>query len=236
MAEGGAAVRRLPLGKLLVQEGVASEADVQDALDECIRRQEGLAEVGLRRGWISEKKLAKLLADQDPGGARVEKPASPVDLVGAWVQQTTSPVDLVGAWLQPTNDRSPAVEEKHDSDGRYNAAAADDVNFEEEPMGTIGELDEQMLRDTHVLTVPESSGSVVGHLNALVVEVELLEQELLESRRLVDAQEAEMAELREARASDLNTISGLGAELEERRGRLDALRAAVGELAGELDG
>jgi hypothetical protein len=238
LVEGAVSVRRLPLGVLLVREGVASEDDIQDALDECIRTRERLAEVVLRRGWISKKRLAKLLADRNPGGASIEtaaSAASPVDLIGAWVQKTHSPVELVGAWLEPTNHGSQIAEEEHDPDGRDTAAEADYANVEEEPMGTMDELDGQMLQDIQLPTFPTFSGSVVEHLRALMTEVEMLEHELLDMRQLVEAQETELAELHQARASDLNTISSLGAELEERRARLGALRAAVGDLAVELD-
>jgi hypothetical protein len=47
-----------------VETGVASEADVRDALDEGNRTGEGLGAVVLHRGWISERKLTKLLAEQ----------------------------------------------------------------------------------------------------------------------------------------------------------------------------
>ena len=80
-----------------------------------------------------------------------------------------------------------------------------------------------------------AADSVVGHLRALASEVEALEHDLVESRQRAKAQENELAELRRARASDLETISSLGAELEDRRKRLDGLRAVVGELAAEIE-
>jgi hypothetical protein len=220
MVEGGAAVGRLPLGAFLVGAGVASEEDIQDAPDECIRTRERLAQVVLRRGWVSEKKLATLLADQNSPG----------------VERAQSPVDLVGAWLRPTDTSAHGGEEAQGRDVP-DQAPIDEVNFEEDRVEAIDQLHEQTQSAAQEPTFPAVpvTGSVVEHLHALTAEVETLEHELLESRRQIEAQEAELVELRQARASDLDTISSLGAELEERRGRLDALRAAVGDLAVELD-
>jgi hypothetical protein len=219
MIEGGAAVGRLSLGALLVQEGVASEEEVQDALDECIRTRERLAEVVVRRRWISERKLAKLLADQNPDGASVRR--------------GHSPVDLVGAWFGLTSTSSPIVEEAHGRDVP-DEAPLDDGNFEEESVETIDEL--------HGATRPaahqpgdQTFPAVVERLHALTSEVEALEHELAERRRKLECQETELAELRQAHASDLKTISSLGAGIEERGRRLDALKAVVGDLAVELD-
>jgi hypothetical protein len=218
----GAAVGRRPLGALLIEAGIASEDEIQDALDECIRTRERLAEVVLRRGWISERKLARLLADQNPGDASVKK--------------APSPVDLVGAWLRLTNYGSQLVEETHGRDVP-DEAPLDDVNFEEEPVETTDELHGETPRDGHAPTDQTFplTGSVIERLHALTTEVLTLEHELAERRRRLDAQQTELAELRQAHASDLDTISSLGAGLEERRRRLDALRAVVGDLAVELD-
>src|SRR5262249_51378639 len=43
---------------------IASEDEVRDALDEANRRGEKLGRVALRRGWVTERRLAKILAHQ----------------------------------------------------------------------------------------------------------------------------------------------------------------------------
>jgi hypothetical protein len=218
MIEGGAAVGRLSLGALLVQEGVASEKEIQGAFHECIRTRKRLAEVVVRRGWISERKLAKLLADQDSGRANVKK--------------THSPIDNVGAWLRLTNNSSQRFEETHDRDVP-DEAPLDDLTFEEEAMETTDERHVAMQPYAHEPT-DQTFPAVVERLHALTTAVETIEHQLSERRRQLEAQESELAELRQAHAFDLDAVSSLGAGVEERRRRLDALRAVVGDTTIEL--
>jgi hypothetical protein len=154
--------------------------------------------------------------------------------------KTPSPVELVGAWLAPMADRSLDQEAQgRDTD----EVPLDDDNPEEDRSPTMDDyvtVEErqngaQPASYEPVFTTTSTADSVVGHLHALASEVEALERELVETRQRADAQENELAELRRARASDLETISSLGAELEDRRRRLDGLRAVVGELAAEID-
>jgi hypothetical protein len=303
MVEVAARIRRLPLGALLVKAGVASEADIQDALDEGNRKGEKLGEVALRRGWVSERKLAKLLADQwglkspdpaklksDPAAlARIEAGVAtelggvpfcfdedglvvavaepkgdrfdslrallgnvtfvvvpPVileellDERRAMFESPRTPVELVGAWVAPAAARTRANQE---AEGRDTDEAPLEETFEEERSATMEEV--YVVEENHENGKPASyesifaastgTDSVVDHLRGLMGAVEALENELVESRQRAEAQEAELAELRRAHASDLETISGLGAELEDRRRRLEGLRSVVGELAVELD-
>jgi hypothetical protein len=220
MVEGTAVAGRRPLGALLIEAGIASEVEIQDAFDECIRRRERLAEVVVRRGWISEKKLARLLAAQNPGGATMRKARSPVDLLGAWFGSTTGGSETVEHG-RPVPDEAPL----------------DDVNFEEEAVETTEELPSD--RQPHSHTPTEQTfpvtGSVVERLYAMTTDVETLQHELADRRRLLEAQETELAELRQEHASDLATISSLGAGLNERSRRLHALRTVVGDLAVEVD-
>jgi hypothetical protein len=219
MIEGGAAVGRLSLGALLVQEGVASEKEIQDAFRAYIRTGEPLAEAVVRRGWISESELAELLADQDSGGESVKK--------------AHSPVERVSAWLGWANNSSQRFEETHDRDVP-DEAPLDDIRFEEEAMETLDELHVAMQSDAHELT-DRTFPAVVERLHALTTAFEILEHELSGRRRRLEAHESELAELRQAHESDLDAISTLGAGIEERRRRLDALRAVVGDVIVELD-
>jgi hypothetical protein len=305
MVEVAARIRRLPLGALLVKAGVASEADVRDALDEGNRKGEKLGQVALRRGWVSERKLAKLLADQwglkaadpaklgrDPAaltridaGLAAELGGLPVGfdenglvvavaeprsdrfdsfraLLGnvsfvvvpsttldellderrAMFERTPTPVELVGAWLAPASGSSRVEEEAQGRDtdeaplGEHNPEEEQSATMDE-VYATIEEVREEPQPASQEPLVPASSGtsSVVDHLRALAAQVETLEHELVETRRRFEAQETELNDLRRAHASDLETISGLGVELEDRRRRLDGLKAVVGELAVELD-
>jgi hypothetical protein len=306
MVEIGARIRRMPLGALLVRAGVASEADVRDALDEGNRQGEKLGQVALRRGWVSERKLAKLLADQwglkapDPAKLKIDPAASTrldaglaaelrglpiafdedglvvavaepttdrfdtlqrllgdsvrfvvvpsatleelLDKRRATVEKTRTPIELVGAWLGGLTDSSRVGREAEERGRDTDEAPLDDDNFEEKRSTTMEEVYASGERHDNgeptaepVLPASPRIDSLVDHLRGLAGEIEALERELTETRLLAEAQEAELDELRRARASDLEMISGLGAELEDRRRRLDGLRAAVGDLAVELD-
>ena len=58
-------LRDLPLGSLIVRDGVVRAADVRDALVEAQDTDRRLGEVLLERGWIRERDLARLLAEQE---------------------------------------------------------------------------------------------------------------------------------------------------------------------------
>ena len=58
------AAGRIPLGRLLVAEGLLTEAQVDDALFEGGQTGERLGEIVVRRGLMTEEQLAKALADQ----------------------------------------------------------------------------------------------------------------------------------------------------------------------------
>src|SRR5580765_757023 len=57
-------VARVPLGRLLVAEGLLTEAQVDDALFEGGQTGERLGEIVVRRGLLSEEEIAKVLAEQ----------------------------------------------------------------------------------------------------------------------------------------------------------------------------
>ena len=58
-------LRDLPLGSLIVRDGIARAATVRDALVEAQETDRRLGEVMLERGWIRERDLARLLAEQE---------------------------------------------------------------------------------------------------------------------------------------------------------------------------
>ena len=113
----------------------------------------------------------------------------------------------------------------------------DNVKVEEEPMETIEQIHEQPQPADQGPTIPAfpSTSPVVEHLQGLIGAVETLQNELGETRSRVEVQEAELAELRQARAAEVDTMSVLMAELDERRRRMDAFQAVARELAVELD-
>ena len=58
-------LRDLPLGSLIVRDGLAGPDDVRVALIEAQETDRRLGEVMLERGWICERDLARLLAEQE---------------------------------------------------------------------------------------------------------------------------------------------------------------------------
>lgn len=58
-------LRDLPLGSLIVRDGLARPATVRDALIEAQETDRRLGEVMLQHGWIRERDLARLLAEQE---------------------------------------------------------------------------------------------------------------------------------------------------------------------------
>jgi hypothetical protein len=58
-------LRDLPLGSLIVRDGIARSATVQEALVEAQETDRRLGEVMLQHGWIRERDLARLLAEQE---------------------------------------------------------------------------------------------------------------------------------------------------------------------------
>ena len=58
-------LRDLPLGSLIVRDGIARPATVRDALVEAQETDRRLGEVMLQHGWISERDLTRLLAEQE---------------------------------------------------------------------------------------------------------------------------------------------------------------------------
>jgi len=104
-------------------------------------------------------------------------------------------------------------------------------------METIEQIHEQPqpAAQEPTLSAFPSTSAVVEHLQGLIGAVETLQNELGETRSRVEVQEAELAELRQARAAEVDTMSVLMAELDERRRRMDSFQAVARELAVELD-
>jgi hypothetical protein len=63
-AVGGARADRIPLGRLFVNAGLLTEAQVDEALREGSQTGERLGEVVVRRGLVTEERVAQMLAEQ----------------------------------------------------------------------------------------------------------------------------------------------------------------------------
>jgi MshEN domain len=284
-----AAGRRPSLATLLTEAGLASDAQIHEALEEGVRTGEKLGEVVVRRGWASEGRLAQLLAEQwglpavDPGALSLDPLAVARVEVGVASELGGFPVwfneqGIVVAVSEPNEERFAAFRERlgnvsfvvvprstlselvesrlfgakgRDSVGVANGLHANGFNGASSTNGQphlpveeqFGELPVDVPEDA--LPVAESpqgeveappasvpaEGSLAERLRGIEAEVQVLEQTLGDTRRTVEAQEAEMAALRESHVQDLDRIRGLEAELAERGDRLDALRQKVADLS-----
>jgi hypothetical protein len=110
-------LRDLPLGSLIVRDGLVRPADVRDALVEAQDTDRRLGEVLLERGRIRERDLARLLAEQerlefvDLGMIDLDERA--VDLLGESVARANGAVAygfagrvLLVAVADPTDERA----------------------------------------------------------------------------------------------------------------------------------
>jgi type IV pilus assembly protein PilB len=110
-------LRDLPLGSLIVRDGLARPATVRDALVEAQETDRRLGEVMLERGWIRERDLARLLAEQEKLDfvdlARVDLDEAAVDCIPEALARRAKAIGyafansvLLVAIADPTDDRS----------------------------------------------------------------------------------------------------------------------------------
>lgn len=109
-------LRDLPLGSLIVRDGIARAATVRDALVEAQETDRRLGEVMLDRGWIRERDLARLLAEQEKlefvDLARIDLDERAVDCLPESVARRVQAIGfgfansvLLVAVSDPTDDR-----------------------------------------------------------------------------------------------------------------------------------
>ncbi len=109
-------LRDLPLGSLIVRDRIARPATVRDALVEAQETDRRLGEVMLEHGWIRERDLARLLAEQEKLDfvdlAKVDLDDAAVDLLPESVARRVKAIGygfansvLLVAVSDPTDDR-----------------------------------------------------------------------------------------------------------------------------------
>jgi len=126
-----------------------------------------------------------------------------------------------------------------DGDGEPSGNGKTNGPFELNRHESVAEVEEEapeesLGHDSGALSVP-ARGSIVDRLRSIEAEVQSLERALTEAERTVEAQEVELAEMRDMRAQDLNRIRHLESELDERSHRFQALREKVADLSLALD-
>jgi MshEN domain len=109
-------LRDLPLGSLIVRDGIARPATVRDALVEAQETDRRLGEVMLAHGWMRERDLARLLAEQEKLDfvdlAKVDLDAAAVGCIPEAVARSAKAIGyafansvLLVAVADPTDDR-----------------------------------------------------------------------------------------------------------------------------------
>ena len=109
-------LRDLPLGSLIVRDGIARPATVRDALVEAQETDRRLGEVMLQHGWMSERDLARLLGEQEKlefiDLAKIDLDDKAVDYLPESVARSVTAVAygfansvLLVAVADPTDDR-----------------------------------------------------------------------------------------------------------------------------------
>jgi type IV pilus assembly protein PilB len=120
-------LRDLPLGSLIVRDGIARPATVRDALVEAQETDSRLGEVMLAHGWIRERDLARLLAEQEKLDfvdlAKIDLDDAAVDCIPESVARRVKAIGygftnsvLLVAVADPTDDRG--LDEIRDAVGR----------------------------------------------------------------------------------------------------------------------
>jgi Type II secretion system (T2SS), protein E, N-terminal domain len=120
-------LRDLPLGSMIVRDGIARPATVRDALVEAQETDRRLGEVMLAHGWIRERDLARLLAKQEKLDfvdlAKVDLDDDAVDCIPEALARRVKAIGyaftnsvLLVAVADPTDDRG--LDEVRDAAGR----------------------------------------------------------------------------------------------------------------------
>jgi len=162
------------------------------------------------RSTLQELLESRLFGAEGNGGR-----PGPVELINGWTGATPPPYDL------------DAAAEAASTNGATHGEFEDDSVAS--PDGASSPENWAPVEVTHTST--DVPGSLVERLRSIEADVQALEQALVEARGTVDAKEAELAAMREARDHDLSRMRHLEAELDERGHRLHALREKVADLS-----
>lgn len=247
---------RRPLARLLAEAGVASGDQLRLATVEGMTTGERLGEVVLRRGWIDEGGLARLLARQwdlrfvDEGAAVVDggvvglldaRTAAELGACPIGLEEDDVPVVVVA---EPTEERFAAVRSVLEREARFAVVGR----------STLVELLEQLESAQAALSRPspaegdeeqrrleEQVGAVVGRLEAATAAVAGLRDDVAElaagreqAQRELERCRHELAALTEARAKEVATIERLRGDLAEQRNLAARVRRSLAELTDAL--
>ena len=242
---------RPPLVRLLTEAGVASEHDLRLAVAEGLATGERLGEVVLRRGWIDERRLAELLAEQwqlpfvpDP---HLSVEATRRLTLDAARELGVCPIDFDAdrpylALVEPSEERFAAAATAVDYDPQFAVVTRTALLSLLDQHGRTqsrAEHDGPAAADDSSPGFEREADAVVAGIEAAALAVSGLRAKLAaradDVERELAACHRELAELRQARAADQATIDRLQAELGAQREVRARTRAHLAELAETLD-
>jgi hypothetical protein len=242
--------------ELLAEAGVASMEQLRSALSEGLGRGERLGEVVLRRGWIDETGLARLVARQwekdfldDVAPQFDERAASllPPDLARR--------LDAYGIGFKGEVPVIAVAEPSEAQFAEVSAAVGREVVF---AVGTRAALDELLDRAGSLPPQAPAAGSahapepvsvddddpesLLGELDRITASLVALRGRVEPLARLQEATAGELAACREQlasledeRASGRETVRRLEAELAQQRERVSTVKAKLAEVNRTLD-
>jgi hypothetical protein len=256
-ADGSVEGTRKALASLLAEAGVASEDALRSAAIEGMAQGERLGEIVLRRGWIDETGLARLLARQWElpflSDEEVEVAAAAVEVLPLELAQRT------GACVTAVRNGGQAVAIAEPNEQRFaelRALLATETTFVVVTPTTLTRLLEQLaaaeadakLQDAAAAASAAEAAelaqadTLLGELEAVTAALSTLRRgvNLLAQRRhlaeqqLVDCR-GQLAELARERALEQERIIVLDRERSEAQARFAAVKAKLRELLASLD-
>ena len=243
-------IARPSLAALLAEAGVASEEQLRIAVAEGMGSGERLGEVVLRRGWIDEAGLARVLARQwglaflddeavavDPAAAALV-PLEQSTRLGAFAIGFSEGLPVI-ALAEPTEERFEAVRTTLGGDCRFAVVTRStlerlferlrssdaEARVERESAAAAHLAEEQ---ETEIL-IAELDRATEG-LVALRARVEQLRQSKRASERELAESQAELEALRKSRAAEQATLQNELIAGSELLGRVKAKLAEVVQL------
>ncbi len=249
-------VARPPLASLLAEAGVASEEQLRLAVAEGMGSGERLGEVVLRRGWIDEAGLARVLArqwelpfvDEEPvaidARAAALLPAEERERLGACAIGFVEGMPVI-AVAEPTEERFEAVRARLGMDCRFavvtkgmferlrtGQASADAQLQAEQASLAAGRAAEEAETELLVAELDRATASVV----AVRARVEQLAQRQQGADRELAELRAQLDALNDTRASEQTRLQSLERELARQRELVAAARAKLAEVVRMLEG
>lgn len=251
---GGAARSRRSLASLLAEAGVASEEQLQLALAEGTSGGERLGEVVLRRGWLDEVGLARVLARQWElpflGEEELKEnvmvserlPLEAARRLGACTLEADAGTLVIVA--EPARERFRELTLLLGSDASFAVTTAAAL------AGLLAQLEARQTQGEAARAAAAASGVEHEQAEAIAADLEAASQALAalrarieplqsahrQSEQALAATRRELAQERAARAEKQGAMRALQHALDEQRRVLETVKDKLAELTAALEG